>query len=569
MGFWKYGLEGQNAFPTSGSISTHFGSLENLNGAKTIASFSLNSGVNMGDTYRVLLNTFSLGTQLYLECYPVNDGDVSLRQPVGGSGTRITHHIRLTLKSGNNWIYPAGTGYYAGAGTQYLSEIRGGTAGFASLNFNIYNYFYCMFMENNIPNYAYPAGGDGAGLTNQLAMVSDDNGVTFYIIGHSCSFDVSDVTYHYTTPCVAIGSIPKSYLEDGSLFDAGRDGMSEEDSESSNGEGGGNIPGLPTSPKYPSDDIDFPSLPTGASAFGFSKLALYKCTDSILASALDILYSDSTESTLETIIESCKKWWYKPDQYCLSLMLSPVDATTSASKIIKFGKYDSGVSAPFVTNQWHEVDCGSIDVPLKYGSFIDFEPLAKAKIFIPFVGFRSISINEIIGSKIYIKYHIDILTGVGVCMVKVVKQQSSSSVLYTYDCNVNLQVPLTSNNYNQVVSSLLSASMSAVSGNGMSAVAGLAQAGGAIGSPDLSQSGALSPNSGILSILKPFVAIQMPVPSIPSGYNEQVGKPCNVYTAIGNLSGFTVCEDIHVNIPGASSEEISMIEDAFHAGVFV
>lgn len=568
MGFWQYGLQGQNAFPTSGGVTTPYSTLQNLSGAKAVASFSLNSGINMGDTYRILLNTFSLGTQLYLECYPTNDGDVSLRQPVGGTGTLITHHIRLALKSGNNWIYP-NMGYYQGAGTQYFSEIRGGSAGFAALNFNIYNYFYCMFMENNIPGYAYPRGGDGAGLTNQIAMVSYSDHVSFYLMGHSCSFEVGDVTYHYDCPCVEIGSISNTYLEDGSLFDAGRDGMSEEDSESSNGEGGGNIPGLPTSPKYPSDDIDFPSLPSGASAFGFSKLALYKCTDSILASALDILYSDSTESTLETIIESCKKWWYKPDQYCLSLMLSPVDATTSASKNIKFGKYDSGVSAPFVTSQWHTVDCGSIDVPLKYGSFIDFEPHAKAKLFVPFVGFRSISINEIIGSKIYIKYHIDILTGVGVCMVKVVKQQSSSSVLYTYDCNVNLQVPLTANNYNQVVSSLLSASMSAVSGNGMGAVAGLAQAGSAMGSPDLSQSGSLSPNSGILSVLTPFVAIQMPVPSIPSGYNEQVGKPSNVYTSIGNVNGFTVCEDIHVNIPGATSEEISMIEDAFHTGVFV
>ena len=418
MGFWQYGLQGQNAFPTSGGVTTPYSTLQNLSGAKAVASFSLNSGINMGDTYRILLNTFSLGTQLYLECYPTNDGDVSLMQPVGGTGTRITHHIRLALKSGNNWIYP-NVGHYQGAGTQYFSEIRGGTAGFAALNFNIYNYFYCMFMENNIPGNAYPRGGDGAGLTNQIAMVSYSDHVSFYLMGHPCSFEVGDVTYHYDCPCIEIGSISNTYLEDGSLFDAGRDGMSEEDSESSNGEGGGNIPGLPTSPKYPSDDIDFPSLPSGASAFGFSKLALYKCTDSILASALDILYSDSTESTLETIIESCKKWWYKPDQYCLSLMLSPVDATTSASKNIKFGKYDSGVSAPFVTSQWHTVDCGSIDVPLKYGSFIDFEPHAKAKIFIPFVGFRSISINEIIGSKIYIKYHIDILTGVGVCMVKV------------------------------------------------------------------------------------------------------------------------------------------------------
>lgn len=568
MGFWKYGLEGQNAFPTSGAVTTPFGTIPNLSSPKIVSSFTLNTGVNMGDTYRVLLNTFSLGTQLYLECYPVNDGDVSLRQPVGGTGTQITHHIRLALKSGNNWIYP-NVGHYAGAGTQYFSEIRGGTAGFSALNFSIYYFYYCKFGYNDQPGFSYPRGGSGASTTNQLAMVSDDNGVTFYIVGAPAEVTVNDVTYDYPCPCVAIGSIPKSILEDASLFDANADGMSEEDSESSNGEGGGNIPGLPTSPKYPSDDIDFPSLPTGANAFGFSKLALYKCTDAILSSALDILYSDSTESTLETIIESCKKWWYKPDQYCLSLMLSPVDATTSASKNIKFGKYDSGVSAPFVTNQWHEVDCGSIDVPLKYGSFIDFEPHAKSKIFLPFIGFRSISINEIIGSKIYIKYHIDILTGVGVCMVKVVKQQSSSSVLYTYDCNVNLQVPLTANNYNQVVSSLLSASMSAVSGNGMGAAAGVAQAASAIGSPDLSQSGSLSPNSGILSVLTPFVAIQMPVPSIPSGYNEQVGKPSNVYTSIGNVSGFTVCDDIHVNISGATREEISMIEDAFHSGVFV
>lgn len=568
MGWWQYGLEGQNAFPTSGSVTKPDGTNSNLNNCKIIGSFSLNTGVALGEEYDILLNTFSLGTQLYLRCVPGYGGDTSLQVPAGATGRIVNHTIRLSLRAGGEWYSPSGN-TYTGANVTYLTSITGGSDSINPL-FSIYYYLYCKFAPQNLsaPAFAYPYGGSGAANTNHIAMVCTNTGADFYIIGHPAQSYYGGVLYDYPAPCTYIGSLPADYLNNPALFDPNEDAMSEEAASGTGGEGGVNIPGLPVSPSYPSDNIDFPDLPTGADAFGFSRLTLYKCTSAILADALDILYSDSTESTLETIIESCKKWWYKPDQYCISLMLSPVDASTSASKTIKFGKYDSEVMCPFVSSQWHVVDCGYINVPLKFGSFVDFEPHAKAKIFLPFVGFRSISINEIIGGTIYIKYYVDILTGISVCMLKVVKDQSSSSILYTYDCNTQIQVPLTANNYSQVISGLLSATLAMAQGNQAGALTQAAGSVASLGSPELSQSGSLSPNSGVLSPLTPYVAIQMPVPSIPAGYNEQVGRPSNVYVSLGSARGFTQCEDVHLSIPGATSEEISMIEDMLKRGVY-
>lgn len=562
MGFWAYGLQGQNAFPSSGGTSTPYGSQIEINNCQIIGSISLNTGVPVGQSYRVLLNTFSLGTQLMVEFTPEQRSYTALTPSPSHTVTGVGHSGRLFLReSGTGTEITLGS-FYADTTLMYNTSADGSFP-----SFNIYYRNYQAVGGGNIPpGAAFPRGGSGAGTTNQIAMVSKSDGVYFYIVGFPSYYDVGGVEYHYNAPGWYMGKIGNLYLENPALFDANADAYVQDSQGSEFGPGGG-IPGLPTSPDYPGDNVDFPSLPTGANALAFSKMNLFKPSASQLGNALDILYSDSTDSSLEQILEYCKKWWYKPDQYCISLMLSPVNATTTTSKNIKFGKYDSEVTAPVVSDQFQIIDMGSCNVPLKYGSYLDFNPFASVKIFLPFIGFRSLNISEVMGATLYCKYYVDMLTGAAVCMLKVAKVSSNNVVSYTYECNLNCQVPLTSNTYAAVLTSLISAGISAGVGNYGAAAANMANIGAALGNPELTQSGQLSANSGVLGVMYPYLILEFPVPSTPNNYSTLKGMPSDQYVSLGSVSGFTKVDYIHLDIPDATDEERAEIESMLKSGV--
>lgn len=581
MAWYDNGIIGTKAYPTSaglGQPALYYGySFYNVNSPIIIDTFALNGNAGGGAHYKLLLNHFSLGTEIWLDVTTTATTNSSFSTMVP-KATYITNSLTLQLKKAD------GTFTNIGSNTlYYLTDTW--DSNLDGLTFSINGYEYASRngnLEHN-PAAAFPFGGLSAGLNNSVLCVKNGTYLEFYLAGYKTDagpYGGDHVYVNFPCPVMLLGRIPESILNDPEYFNPQMDAYTP-DEEGGVGFGeGGNIPDLPVSPSYPGTDMTFPNLPTGANAFGFSRLTLYKPTSSNLADALDILYSDSDESTLETIIESCKKWWYKPEQYCISLMLSPVDATTSSSKDIKFGKYNSGVSAPFVSSQWHITDCGTINVPLKYGSFLDFEPHAKLKIYLPYVGFRSLNANEIIGGSVAIKYYTDILTGVTVCMMLVTRTGSNNTILYTFDCNVNMQVPLTSENYNTVVSRLLSAGAmagAAAAGLGLGAIS--AKAAGALalgaahsmnqgGTGDLTQSGNLSPNSGVLCYPKPYICVQMPIPTTPSNYNLEKGRPSNIFMSIGRCSGFTVISNLHVDIPGITDTEVDMIRQAFRQGVY-
>lgn len=588
MAWYDNGLQGTTAYPLSSGLNRpayEWGlTTYNCPGPVIIDTISLNP--NATEPYSILLNTFS-NCQLYCDITGFNSWHVDYYSSMLRWGTDGRQQFcRLRLRKNSE---PVGSGTYIGDqfALEYLTDYYdGGGSAPAGLEFSFYGIVYAKTGGYFYPNLAPPYGGKNSGLTQSLILIKSGENLDFYLAGMTTSVTYSSTTYVYQCPVVGrIGRLTASTLNDTTLFDPESDGYTQETGTGGSVGGGENIPDLPVSPSYPGSDMTFPSLPTGASAFGFSRMALYKPSASQLADALDILYADSTESTLETIIESCKKWWYKPDQYCIALMLSPVNATTSASKNIKFGKYDSEVSAPYVADQYHITDCGTIDVPLKYGSFLDFEPHAKIKLYLPYVGFRTMNANEIIGGQIAIKYYTDLLTGASVCMVMVKRQGSNDSILYTFDCNLCVQVPLTSMSYSTVVQNLLSAGVASVTLGAGIATGGIAGAGaifagasgvgqsalsavGNSGAPDLTQSGSLSANTGVMCYPTPYICVQMPIPTTPANYTYEKGRPSNIYMAISSCRGLTVINTLHVDIPGITDAEVEMIRQSFKRGVY-
>ena len=88
-------------------------------------------------------------------------------------------------------------------------------------------------------------------------------------------------------------------------------------------------------------------------------------------------------------------------------------------------------------------------------------------------------------------------------------------------------------------------------------------------SGQVAQSGHLSGNTGVLSSFKPYLIIEHPVQSLPGGYASYKGFPSNITSTLNGLSGFTKIESIHLEIPGATEEELRDIEEYLHNGVIL
>lgn len=561
MAWWQYGIKGRtDSIVKSGSINEPITGIKNLVSFNSSGSYSLNPNPDASAEYPILLCTTEGGTQVFLVLKPtLVTGQTAYFPNETVNIWDYYGHIRLR-RNGTTWETTAGN---TGNGFKIIAG-----------NASIYEYCYRCIGPAGLyddagkvwnPGFAYPRSKSG-GTSGQIGCINTNDGIDFYAVGFSC---VTHSDFVYNAPCFFVGRIPASILDNLFWFDPNVDALSEDGFNQIISGGGGIVPGdRPIDYDYEGDDIDFPDLPTGASAIGFGRMKIYKPNASQLANALDILWSDSTESTLETIIESCKKWWYKPEQYCVSLNLMPLDVNGTAARIY-FGKYNTQTDAAAIDSQYVIVDCGTITVPLKSGSCFDYGEYVNCMLYLPYVGFRQINTNEVMGGDIAIKYYVDMFTGVSLCMVKVSNSNSNSGIMYSYECNIAQQIPITSENYNTVINSMIATSLSVVSQNYGAAAANWAQVGASMGSPSLQTSGKLNSNAGALGYNKPYLVLHFPVQSLPNGFESQEGFPTSVNIQLSNLTGYVEVEKIHLDISGAYDEDLTEIDRLLKEGVIL
>lgn len=260
---------------------------------------------------------------------------------------------------------------------------------------------------------------------------------------------------------------------------------------------------------------------------------------------------------------------------------SPIDAVigfhmiyctpiTGSSKTIKAGYLDSPVSAAEVTNQYVDIDCGTVTISEYYRNALDYDN-TRISLFLPFIGIVPLDTNTVMGSQLSILYRVDVLTGTCLAQVKVIKE-NSEAVLYTFQGNCSVQVPLTATTYTGMVGALLSgisAGASIMTGNIVGAVSagleGAMRAG--TGLSGVRQSGTIGANAGALGIRIPYVIITHPVSAMSDGFNTLEGLPSNELLNLSSVSGFTRVTFVHLeNIP-ATMPEIEEIQTLLETGV--
>ena len=396
-----------------------------------------------------------------------------------------------------------------------------------------------------------PVGIGDCVIDNKVSFL----GKTFYLVTVNVTYHILDSIWE------AQVRIDGPRVCDNSLFEGGHTEEYIEDNDpflpgggSDEGGGGGDF-------NNTSVPVEIPPLPEiSAASTGF--ISLFNPSIIQLNELSSYLWSDLFE------IDGWKKLFADPMDAILGLSILPVSIPPGGTREVKVGNIGTGISLTLAASQFVEVDCGSIDVNEYWGAYLDYEPYTQAQIFLPYIGTRPISVDEIMGKTVRVVYHVDILTGACCCFVK-----CGDSVLYTYNGQCSIPIPITSVNYTSVVNGVINIAASVgslVSTGGASAPTAIpAIASSAVNQmkPQIEKSGSISGSAGILNMQTPYLILVRPRQALPSRQNEFIGYPSLITVQLTELSGYTEVQSIHLEGISATQEELAEIQSLLMGGV--
>ena len=330
---------------------------------------------------------------------------------------------------------------------------------------------------------------------------------------------------------------------------------------SSGGGGGGTFGGGNTIFGGASDSIDIPALPTAsASAAGF--ITLFNPSLSQLNNLASYMWSDLFS------LETFKKIFADPMDCILGLSIVPVKPASAGTSTVKIGNVSTDVSMNKTSSQYVVVDCGTIDVKEYWGGYLDYAPYTQCEIYLPYVGTKQISVDDVMNKAVHVVYHVDILSGACNAYVK-----CGDSVLYTFVGQCSSSIPISGNDWTNVLNGAISVAgkigLAIASGGATALMSGLGAASSIISSskPAVERSGAMSSTGGLLGIQKPYLILTRPKQALPENQNKYTGYPSFITMALSDCTGYTEIDSVHLENMSCTDEEAQEIENLLKSGV--
>lgn len=348
-----------------------------------------------------------------------------------------------------------------------------------------------------------------------------------------------------------------------------------------------------------SDSVDLDNLPT-IDAVGTGFATLFTPTKAQLKALADIMWDSNVFTALQNLVENIQKMF-------TSLAIVPFTVTKGATaEVTWFGLAITEVFLDLCSQQYYDFDMGSINLAndnriFTSGSALDYSPYSKLGIFLPFIGYQDLDIDECRDAVIGLKYRIDILSGACVALVSI-----NGNTIYQFTGNCLSQIPITNENMQSLVTDAVnvgiaaaathsamgaaSADMTAAEGSTKisqaareakiaHAEAHVASSAGQLSSatanaamgmkPTYGKAGAISASASLLAVKQPYLFLTTPRQSLPDHYQKYCGFPSNITGKLNSFSGFTVVEDIRLNGLVATSPEVAEIYELLKKGVII
>lgn len=255
-----------------------------------------------------------------------------------------------------------------------------------------------------------------------------------------------------------------------------------------------------------------------------------------------------------------------PIENIISCKSIPLSINGSTQKII-LGNVDTGVNGDKVSNNFTVQNIGSIAITEKYNNFLDYAPYTNVIIYLPYVGFKELDTNLVMGKTLSISYTVDIITGGCLCQIK-----SNNVKLYEFNGNMGIDIPITASNRAQVeagyISSGIGIASSVASGNIVGAVTSLINS----AESQYHYASTSSPNPMCVASTNRtcYVILDRPTYQTLKSFNHTRGKKCYLTKTINKLKGYTICDE-HIDLSGirATDSEKEELVKILSSGFFV
>ena len=321
-----------------------------------------------------------------------------------------------------------------------------------------------------------------------------------------------------------------------------------------------------------SDAITAPAM-TSLSPIDADFIKLYKIDKPNLTAFAQYLFSASFTANLE-------KMWNSVSEaiLCLNLLpFTPAGTASTATDII-FDSSDSNADGYLITQQYEELDFGSVAINEFYGSCLDYTPYTQIQLCLPYAQTVNIDPDEFMGRSVGVKCRVDVYTGSALYLI-----DNGTSVLMQVPATLANPLPWSAKDYSSVISAIANLAITVGGGlavlatGGASTPAAIAIAGGVAANtasnvmqakPHYQHGGSAGMGTGMFGIQKPYLIIKRPRQCLPVDNNKYQGYPSMATLLLGHLTGFTKVLQIHLDNLPATDAEKKELETILKGGVW-
>lgn len=369
------------------------------------------------------------------------------------------------------------------------------------------------------------------------------------------------------------------------------------------------MPGVPVDPSDPSQGSSYPSI---VPASGSGLIHVYNPTPGEFVGFGNWLWVTYADATIDKI-------WNNPFDGIIGAHELYATPQTDGTDNIRSGFLVCPVTSALVRQRYTEIDCGTVIIPEFYGNYFDYSPYSQAYIYLPFIGINEVSIDDIVGHAVNIRYRVDAYNGSCIAMIYVAKS-GYRNLCYQFAGNCAVEVPLAGGSQAAIKAGMLQAeaySRAAIQsaqiqktasiGSGIvngaagssfaGPLAGIigALAGGTSGyiqgsanvaaaklqgqamqeaaryanKSSVQHSGQFGASHGAMGLKTPFIMIRNPIQVKVVNYNDDYGYPAHKRVIIGGCTGYLRVREVNVISAHATNEEKRAIEEELKAGVYV
>lgn len=279
-----------------------------------------------------------------------------------------------------------------------------------------------------------------------------------------------------------------------------------------------------------------------------------------------------------------------PLDFIVGLHVVPGSYSLSTKKYkIDYGLFQSSPSMYAITDEFCEMDYGTLDLKQIYASWQDFNPHTKMSIYLPYIGIKDIDPDRVNGTMLSLKYYVDATTGSILARLTSIRKDNANNgaeyLVGQWAGQASYTIPVTNVQHDASINAIISLVGAAV-GVGMAVGTGGASAmltAGAAASvgnaalsaaksqkTDITMQGAVSGSLAFFTAPDAYIQIEFPIQGRPDDYDHIIGMPSNITTDIAHQPQNNYIEFVNVDVSGidAPPDEKNAIIELLKGGIY-